>query len=277
MTDGGAPRLLNVGCGSRFHRAWVNVDAAPGGREVRAHDVRRGLPFPDRTFDAVYHSHVLEHLDREHGLALLRECRRVLVPGGVIRVVVPDLEGIARSYLEALQDARRNLPGAGERHAWMMLEMLDQSARHESGGEVPGFLGAASHAGREFAVRRCGAEIRALLEARAAPRTPLGTRLRRTRGLVGIGARWLLGLIAGARFRVGAFRTSGEVHLCMYDAFSLEQALGAAGFVEVRVVGATESWIPRWTEYLLDADGAGTPHKPDSLYVEARVPLERPR
>jgi hypothetical protein len=49
---------------------------------------------------------VLEHLDREHAPAFLRECRRVLKPGGVLRVVVPDLEQMARVYLDILDRPR---------------------------------------------------------------------------------------------------------------------------------------------------------------------------
>src|SRR5713101_3179889 len=74
---------LNLGCGERFHPAWVNVDLAylPG---VMRCDLRDGIPFPDRSFSIVYHSHLLEHLPREHAPAFLLECNRVLQPGGIL-------------------------------------------------------------------------------------------------------------------------------------------------------------------------------------------------
>jgi SAM-dependent methyltransferase len=65
-------------------------------------DLRNGIPFPDAAFDVVYHSHLLEHIDREAAPVFLRECCRVLSPGGILRIVVPDLEWLARRYLDRL-------------------------------------------------------------------------------------------------------------------------------------------------------------------------------
>ncbi len=70
--------------------------------EVIVHDLREGIPAPDDSVDVVYHSHVLEHIDRDVAPAFLRECLRVLKPGGIIRVVVPDLERAAEEYLGAI-------------------------------------------------------------------------------------------------------------------------------------------------------------------------------
>ena len=77
----------------------------PVSAEVMRHDLRAALPFKNDEFDGVYHSHVLEHLPRADGERFLRECWRVLLPGGTIRVVVPDLETLARLYLKHLEGA----------------------------------------------------------------------------------------------------------------------------------------------------------------------------
>ena len=98
-------KLLNLGCGERYHGDWVNVDIVATGPGVMVHDLDRGLPFDDDSFDAVYHSHVLEHLAKERAPVFLDECFRVLKPGGIIRVAVPDLETIARLYLKNLEEA----------------------------------------------------------------------------------------------------------------------------------------------------------------------------
>ena len=80
---------LNLGCGVRRHPDWTNVDAHARVRGIIVHDLRTPLPFPDNTFEIVYHSHALEHFDAEDGRRLIRECHRVLAPEGVLRVVVP--------------------------------------------------------------------------------------------------------------------------------------------------------------------------------------------
>lgn len=71
--------------------------------KVMAHDLRRGIPFPDRSVDVVYHSHLFEHLDRSVAPAFQREVLRVLKPGGIQRIVVPDLEQLSREYLAHLE------------------------------------------------------------------------------------------------------------------------------------------------------------------------------
>ena len=114
---------LNVGSGPVTAPAWINVDgswqarlaghrwiaamaSATLGVEVghwprgiRYRDIRRGLGCADRSVAIVYASHVLEHLYRDEALRFLRDARRTLVPGGVCRVVVPDVAAIVGWYL----------------------------------------------------------------------------------------------------------------------------------------------------------------------------------
>jgi predicted SAM-dependent methyltransferase len=62
-------------------------------------DIKDGLPLHDGSLRGVNLSHVLEHFDIEAGRGLLRECRRVLQPGGALRVSCPDLRKYAQAYL----------------------------------------------------------------------------------------------------------------------------------------------------------------------------------
>ena len=119
--------LVHVGCGPITPAGWVNLDASwnlmaarvPGlrrvlvgaglisaesaeqawSKNVRYCDVTRGLPFPDGGAAVVYASHVVEHLTQAQARRLMREAYRILAPRGVIRLVVPDLEFLARNYL----------------------------------------------------------------------------------------------------------------------------------------------------------------------------------
>lgn len=96
---------LNLGCGKRLHSDWVNVDYTATTENVISHDLSRGIPFPENSFDVVYHSHLLEHFPRSAASVFVQACWKVLKPGGILRVVVPNLEQIAKVYLEALEKA----------------------------------------------------------------------------------------------------------------------------------------------------------------------------
>lgn len=111
---------INVGCGVSPTPGWLNIDNSPtlllgpisflltaGQRaflaRAKAEGVRYGtatrLPVADASAEVVYSSHMLEHLDPQGARDFLREARRVLQPGGVLRIVVPDLAITARDYL----------------------------------------------------------------------------------------------------------------------------------------------------------------------------------
>ena len=89
---------------------WINLDidtrpslyqyASQGGYAYMAMDLRFGLPWPDDRADYIFSSHFLEHVPYRIGEGLIRECKRVLKPGGVMRFGLPDLEKIVGLYNE---------------------------------------------------------------------------------------------------------------------------------------------------------------------------------
>lgn len=107
---------VNIGCGLSGIAGWDNLDnsptiwmsripllnrllktpAWPG--DVRRYDVRKGLPYADHSVRYIYSSHAFEHFTRAESLAIAKDCFRVLTPGGVLRIVVPDLALIVREY-----------------------------------------------------------------------------------------------------------------------------------------------------------------------------------
>ena len=265
---------LNLGCGSRFHPDWVNLDLHPTSPSVQQWDLRKDLPFPDESFDVVYHSHVLEHFSREDGLKLLKSCRRVLRRNGIVRVAVPDLERIAKSYLDALDKAAHGLRGGQLEHQWAVLELYDQAVRERSGGAMLDFLRNNSAANLDFVIQRHGEEVKKLL---GVPQDRLNSHQDRFWSIVSqaktVLTRTLIRLITGREgiraFDLGRFRLSGEIHYYMYDRVSLALALQSAGFSSPRRVGPAESAVPRWKDFDLDTEPDGRTYKPDSLFMEA--------
>lgn len=156
--------MLNLACGNRMHPNWNNIDFSPlillaryrrfarifqilhvlsGERfhRVQAIDpniirwnLLAGIPFPDDTFDVVYHSHFLEHLDRSVVSSFFKECYRVVKPAGVLRIVVPDLEIRCRNYVETLNlmsQTTRPDPSTFARHKENIRRILEQIVRLE--------------------------------------------------------------------------------------------------------------------------------------------------
>jgi predicted SAM-dependent methyltransferase len=272
---------LNVGCGRRYRDDWINLDLQPASPEVMAWDVREPLPFASNSIAFAYTSHMLEHLPENHAGTLLAELHRVLVPGGTVRVVVPDLELIARWYIEAIE--AKGAPGYALE--WSRLHLLDQLVRRTSGGSMKTFLRDASTEAFNFAARRLGSEALGTQAAARQPTSGMGAlaRLRsalrapglpgRFRVRVGLAVgyalvRCLLGARGPEALTAGWFATSGEQHQWMYDEISLRRIVEHAGFSRVsRQTAATSGWTG-WGLSNLDVDPQGTIYKPESIYLE---------
>lgn len=126
----GAERLmLHLGCFDRSIKGWINTDITPhlwiarvpglptllyrlgkisqgrleqhrGGvfRNVLCLDVVKPFPYADNSFDAVFSSHLLEHLYPDQAKRCIEEMWRILKPGGICRIVVPDFDQIVATY-----------------------------------------------------------------------------------------------------------------------------------------------------------------------------------
>jgi hypothetical protein len=243
-------------------------------------DLRKGIPFPDATFDGVYHSHVLEHFSRDDARALLSECFRVLKVGGILRIVLPDLEKLARDYLRALERADSDCDDAA--YEWATLELLDQMVRDRPGGSQLAFLKLGSRE-RDIAIARGDLEIMHIannIEATASEkitdhRSAHGDASQREKRWNHRGLRQesFIQLLLGNRYNAlahGEFRLSGEVHKWMYDRFSLSLLLKKSGFGECRVCSPSDSLIRDWSSFCLDTEDDGTIYKPSSLFMEGK-------
>ena len=130
---------IQFGCGLCAPPTWRNFDAGPAfwleknlpflkkalvrkgfpdyPPNIEYGDVISGLPVEERSAQAVYCSHVLEHLALNEFRVTLSHVFSYLKPGGVFRLVVPDLEHYAKLYLASDRAAMRRSRSCG-RHTW---------------------------------------------------------------------------------------------------------------------------------------------------------------
>ncbi len=96
------PIKLHLGCGKRFIPGFVHVDDVQFPHVDHVQDIRSLPQFEDQSVDLIYACQVIEYFDREEILPILREWRRVLSPGGVLRLSVPNFEVITKLYAAGL-------------------------------------------------------------------------------------------------------------------------------------------------------------------------------
>jgi SAM-dependent methyltransferase len=158
-----AMRILNLGCGTKTSSSpeVINIDwsmylklkknrilrmMAPlylsGERlqkfnslsaNVMCHDLSKGIPFESDSVDVVYHSHLLEHFDRDVAREFLLEIRRVLKPGGVHRIAVPDFEMLCKEYLCHIRICEED-PNEASCHDDYIAAIIEQSVRRDAYG-----------------------------------------------------------------------------------------------------------------------------------------------
>jgi len=87
---------LHVGCGAHRLPGWINADVHP--RVDLIIFLEKRLPFRENSLRFIYTEHVLEHVTYKTGVSFLREAYRVLQPGGVIRIAMPDLDDLIDGY-----------------------------------------------------------------------------------------------------------------------------------------------------------------------------------
>jgi len=87
---------LEIGSGANPKPGWLSTDLNPVRPEVVSLDATKEFGMPSDAFDYIYSEHMIEHIDYSLGVDMLRECFRVMKPGGVIRIVTPSLGFLLR-------------------------------------------------------------------------------------------------------------------------------------------------------------------------------------
>ena len=276
---------VNLACGPVFIIGddWLNLDFAAHSPDVLRANLLTSMPITSDSVQLVYSSHFIEHIPKPDVDGFLRECLRILQPGGVLRLVLPDLQEMARTYLHLRQS------GNHERADFLVVEMIDQCVRRESGGELGRIYQrlrgetTGLHTDLMLFIRERNGEdlsengIRNGCPGRRYGHRPslpgriahaVRNRLQRA---------WLRLLLAGLPSAFRAQNVSlagvGERHHWLWDFHQLKQALETAGFIATERCSADSSAIADFPFYPLDLDVEGRPRKgAESMYVEARKP-----
>lgn len=266
---------VNLACGNVYVTGsdWLNLDYSSSRAAVQSATLLGRLPLADGTADLVYSSHFLEHIPREQVGPFLQECLRILKGGGVLRLVVPDLENLCRAYLHHRDQ------GEHDKADFVVIELLDQCVRRHSGGELGLYY------------QSLKADLEASASRMAFVRERNGENLmqpppRRRRSLRAIPRRlsalaehlWIRAVI---QLLPPAFREQnvsladvGERHHWLYDIHSLTEVLKANGFVAIERCTASTSRHSDFPFHPLDLAADGMPRKGiGSLFVEAQKPL----
>ncbi len=113
---------LNLGCGATRRPGWVGVDMRPDA-DLQL-DLRRPLPFPDRSCAELYAEHVVEHLAYPGEVeAVLRDWYRILVPGGRVSVGVPDTAEPLACYVNGEQEYFDRFRAIGDYPPWNVTRL----------------------------------------------------------------------------------------------------------------------------------------------------------
>jgi predicted SAM-dependent methyltransferase len=112
---------LHLGCGPQILEGWINIDNTEYPGVDRVLDVTAGLPYNnDASF--IFAEHFVEHLSYTEAAAMLRECRRVLLDDGVLRLSTPNLDWVWASHYKHTLTPEEEIQGCfalnGAFRAW---------------------------------------------------------------------------------------------------------------------------------------------------------------
>lgn len=263
-------KKLNIACGKRYHKDWINIDFHPDSNMVKKVNILSGLPFERDSFDVIYSSHFLEHLSPLQAKFVLKEANRLLKKDGILRIVVPDLENLCREYLHVLENVDDER--LDKQYRWITIELLDQLVRVDRGGEMRQIFNEVSKSNdkylADYILHRTGDELLAQKKAQINKKITLDKIKNK---LLYFYLEFIRFLIPKNLRNLLFTRTSvGEKHQWMYDRYSLGKMLEKLGFKNIQMKSYSISAISGFNDYFLDIKEDGTPYKGNgSIYIEA--------
>jgi predicted SAM-dependent methyltransferase len=265
-------KFLNLACGDYFinSSSWINCDFAPQSKSVKHLNLLGKFPFDSNSFDLVYCSHYLEHIGLDKVSDFMNQCNRVLKKNGVIRLVLPDFENIAREYV-----MNKDL-NQSEFASFNIAEMIDQCVRTRSGGDLQDwyYRSLGNKELSEYIYSRTGFKHKssAKLENKIKIRLKRIT-LKKMKLKLQLKMSYIVISTLPSWFKANHISkvATGERHFWVHDFDSVKAFLEQSGFTEVKRVSAQFSCEPNFPLYPLDLNSQNHARKgKESMYIEAR-------
>jgi predicted SAM-dependent methyltransferase len=261
---------LNLGCGNIFVNStdWINFDWAPQDRDVKRANLIKKLPIEDETVDLIYSSHFIEHIPIDELGNFLKECYRILKKGGIIRLVLPDFENIAREYIRNID--KNNL----KESQFNIIEMIDQCVRLKSGGALADIYSDTSLdiEFKQYISSRTGYNFNRDKTNR--DRNTFFHKLTFSKTLFWLNSKYIsfiLLLLPRWYKKISIAKTEpGERHFWVHDFNSVSMHLLSSGYNKVYKVNCEYSHFENFPFFPLDVDNEGKVLKGnESMFIEA--------
>jgi SAM-dependent methyltransferase len=263
--------LVNIACGDAYVDGWINFDHSPVASSIVKVNLLKGIPCSDGCVDVAYSSHFLEHIPRHKVNYFLSECFRILKQNGVLRLVLPDFEEMAKSYITYRESKSH------QEADFLMLEIFDQMVRTAPGGELgcyytqlkerdPKMISfVRERTGFRVGFDRKGVSWRDRIYQ--IKKNPISIFHFFEKAYI----KFILALLPSAfKDQNVSLATLGERHAWMYDYHVVRQLLISVGFKNVKRYSAVTSSIHDFPFYPLDVDENGNFRKgAESMYIEA--------
>jgi len=240
-------------------------------------ELRKPLTYKDNTFDAIYCNHVFEHLTPEDGTKLANELYRILKPNGICRIVVPDLESMAREYIHNLEEVLSK-PNTENivRYEWGVADLIDQMVRVKSGGLMKEKLIAGDINWEQ--IKRRNGDVFDVFKLNQDKLQNRGIKFRIKKYFPKSVSdtprfiRWAWNIFLGELIILISRKSRVDLHneknLWMYDRYSLTSLLIRSGFKQIQVLDFKTSQISGWARYNFDQSENGDYPLEPSVYVE---------
>ncbi len=233
-------------------------------------DVRKGIPYPDASFDLIYCYHILEHLTVEEAPAFVSEIKRILKPGGICRFSTPDLASKAMFYKKSYL-AYKNEPNElnRKRYEWAKISAFEQTYRTKMGGVLLEKINQNDY-DLEYTIKTTGDVVDLVKRIQAQPKKL--NNIWQNKNLAILLKELYYGFLRRIWLKITSpstvMKKTYEKEKWYYDSISLSILAHKVGFSKIVECDYKTSLFPNWENLQFDTSALGSYEMERSVYLE---------